>query len=119
MLISLWEQIVSLLLSINSCVGTKFGWGRHISDVPIEKIPGVLLVGWLSQILFTLSTSFVKLSILTFYLRLVARGTYRRVILGTIAFVTAFGIAFVLLVIFVGVSPSPPTMSARGSDRLT
>lgn len=97
-------QLVSIALAINACISTKFGWGRHLDEVSSTNFGPILLSIWLSEILFTISTSFVKLSILFFYLRIAVTATYRRVIYGSIAFISAWAIAFSSVVIFVGLS---------------
>jgi hypothetical protein len=101
------EQLFSIGLAINACISTKFGWGLHISEVPSADFGGILLCIWLSELLFTLSTSFVKLSILFFYLRIAVDTTYRRVIYGSIAFIAAWGVTFSCIVIFVRIHHYP------------
>jgi hypothetical protein len=89
------------LLAINACITTKYGWGTHLYSVPPEDFGPELLLVWISELLFTFSTSLVKLSILFFYLRLAATTTYRRVIYGSVAFLTAWLVSFTCVVLFV------------------
>jgi hypothetical protein len=90
------------LLAINACITTKYGWGTHLYSVPPQDFGPELLLVWISELLFTFSTSLVKLAILFFYLRLaVANKTYRRVIYGSIAFLTAWLVSFTCVVLFV------------------
>jgi hypothetical protein len=95
-------QIFSVALAVNACVSTKFGWGKHLDEVPTSNFGPILLFIWLSELLFTLSTTLVKISILFFYLRIAVTATYRRIIYASIAFIAAWAIAFSAVVIFVG-----------------
>ena len=90
-----------MALAISACVSTKFGWGKHLDEVPASDFGPILFFIWLSELLFTISTSLVKISILFFYLRIAVTPTYRRIIYGSIAFIIAWGIAFSGAVIFV------------------
>ncbi|KFZ25164.1 hypothetical protein V502_00358 [Pseudogymnoascus sp. VKM F-4520 (FW-2644)] len=99
-----WLMGVALLSSIalvvNACVSTKFGWAGHLSAIPHEHLSPILQNNWVSEILFTLTTSLVKISILFFYLRLAITPTWKRVIFGSIAFIVVWTIAFCSLIIF-------------------
>lgn len=97
--------MTSIGISINSCVGTKYGWGLHASAILPQNLSGILLTIWISELLFTFSTSLVKLSILFFYLRLAVTQTYRRVIYASIAFIAAWAVTFGLIIIFVSFGP--------------
>jgi hypothetical protein len=88
-------------MSVNACVSTKYGWGLHLYQIPFADFTPVLICIWLSEILFTLAASFVKLSILVFYLRLATTKLYRRVIYGSIVFIIAWATTFTILSIFV------------------
>ncbi|OHE90602.1 integral membrane protein [Colletotrichum orchidophilum] len=48
----------------------NYGWGRHIWDVPTERITVSLQIGLAGQILFDLATSFTKLSMLALMYRI-------------------------------------------------
>lgn len=96
-------QFLSLGLAINACLGANFGWGLHVVDVLPENFSNILVVGWVAQILFTLTTSSMKISILTFYLRLANTTTYRRVIYASIAWLLLWCLTFLLVVIFVSI----------------
>jgi hypothetical protein len=89
------------LLAINACITTKYGWGTHLYSVPPQDFGPVLLLIWISELLFTFSTSLVKLSILFFYLRLAVTKAYRGVIYASIAFLTAWLVSFTCVVLFV------------------
>ncbi|PQM43874.1 hypothetical protein VE01_10770 [Pseudogymnoascus verrucosus] len=99
-----WLMGVALLFSIalviNACISTKFGWAGHLSAIPYKNLSPILQNIWISELLFTLTTSLVKISILLFYLRLAVTPTWKRVIYGSIAFIVVWTIAFCSLIIF-------------------
>ncbi|KFY79925.1 hypothetical protein V499_01183 [Pseudogymnoascus sp. VKM F-103] len=90
----------SFALAVNTCVGTKFGWARHLSAIPRENLSPILQNIFASEILFTLTTSLVKISILFLYLRIAVTKPWKRVIYGSIAFIVIWTIAFCALIIF-------------------
>jgi hypothetical protein len=102
-LIKIWWQLLSLGLSINACVGATFGWGLHIVDILPQNYSNILVISWVAQILFTLTTSTMKISILTFYLRLASTTTYRRVIYASILWISIWCLTFLFVVIFVSI----------------
>lgn len=97
-------QLFSIALTLNACISTAYGWATHVSSIPNSNIPALLQTIFLSELLFTLATTFAKLSILFFYLRLAATATYRRIIWASIACITVWGVVFTSVVVFV----SPP-----------
>lgn len=94
-------QLFSIALVINACISTKFGWAGHLSAILYKNLSPILQNIWISELLFTLTTSLVKISILLFYLRLGVTLTWKRVIYGSIAFIVVWTIAFCSLIIFV------------------
>jgi hypothetical protein len=72
-----------------------------MGSVPVENFPSMLLVCWTFMLLFTVTVSLVKISILIFYLRIATTRLLRRVIYGSIIFIFAWIIAFWGFVIFV------------------
>jgi hypothetical protein len=98
-------QLFSIALCINACISTTHGWAHHLSSIPESNIPSLLLSIYLSELLFTISTSLAKLSILLFYLRLAVTTTYRRIIYCSIGFITVWAIVFSCVVIFVRFLP--------------
>lgn len=58
------------------CIATEdWGWVRHIWDIPLGWIPMVSKLNLIFQILFSLSCSFTKLSLLWFCRRLLIVGS--------------------------------------------
>jgi hypothetical protein len=109
----MWWQLLSLGLSVNACVGATYGWGLHTVDVLPQNFSNILVISWVAQILFTLTTSTMKISILTFYLRLANTTTYRRVIYASILWLSIWCLTFLLVVIFVSPRALPATVASR------
>ncbi|KAE9379385.1 hypothetical protein N431DRAFT_434387 [Stipitochalara longipes BDJ] len=91
--------LLSIALTVNACISTTHGWATHLSSIPSSNIHSLLLSIYLSELLFTLSTSFAKLSILFFYLRLAVTRTYRRVIYASIVLIAVWAVVFSCVVI--------------------
>ncbi|KAG0648068.1 hypothetical protein D0Z07_5732 [Hyphodiscus hymeniophilus] len=92
--------VFSIALAVNACISTRYGWGKHLDEVPVSNTGLILLFIWLSELLFTLSTSLVKISVLFFYLRIAVTKTYRRILYISIAFICAWAVIFSAVVIF-------------------
>lgn len=92
---------MSLGLTVIACIGTRFGWGRHLGDIPFKNFTPMFLLSWLSELFFTAAASLMKISILFFYLRLAVDKTYRVVIYCTIGTILAYMIAYIFVIIFV------------------
>ncbi|KAI5808650.1 hypothetical protein DFH27DRAFT_233961 [Peziza echinospora] len=65
----LMSTILAIPLGVVICVSEKFGWGRHTWDVRPEWHEPGRKIAWTVQLLFILSASCTKISILAFYLR--------------------------------------------------
>jgi hypothetical protein len=90
-------------MSINACVNTKYGSGTHQYQVSSSNLPALFIGIWISELIFTLSTSFMKLSVLVFYLRLAVTKTWWLIIWGSIAFIFSWLIGFTFFIIFVSI----------------
>ncbi|RDL32645.1 uncharacterized protein BP5553_09101 [Venustampulla echinocandica] len=94
---------LSLGLSIIACIGTKYGWGSHIQDIPFQNFTLLLFLSWLTQVIFNACAALVKISILVFYLQLaedsIIRG-FRIVVFCAIGVITSFFIAYTFVTIF-------------------
>ncbi|KUJ08697.1 uncharacterized protein LY89DRAFT_741544 [Mollisia scopiformis] len=107
--------ILSIGLSINACISTTFGWGHHLSSIPPSNYSSILITIWIAELLFTLSTSLAKISILFFYLRLAVTKTYRTIIHCSIGFIIIWAITFTLVVIF-QCTPIPEYWNPTGTS---
>ncbi|TKA81182.1 hypothetical protein B0A55_02624 [Friedmanniomyces simplex] len=79
-----------------------WGMDRHIWDVPPEWFETSILLAWLAEFAFLISTASTKISVLLFYRRLV-QGTFskrwRMATIGAVVFTACYCVAFVLALI--------------------
>ncbi|EPS37968.1 hypothetical protein H072_8297 [Dactylellina haptotyla CBS 200.50] len=92
--------ILCLALTVSTCLATTAGYGLHIYDVPHEVRTKSLEYAWANMLIYCLTISLTKLSILFFYLRLVPSGLFRTATYVTIFVVVSTGVAYVFTVIF-------------------
>lgn len=50
---------------------TRYGWNRHLWDVPVTVLQNANIIAFVAKIMFTLAATFTRLSLLCFYFRLV------------------------------------------------
>lgn len=81
----------------------KYGWDRHIYDVPPSMIQQAGIIAFVAKITFTCAATATRLSLICFYYRLI-RDTgiawFRKVLHASVAWVIAVFITFVALVVF-------------------
>ncbi|RDW78748.1 uncharacterized protein DSM5745_05600 [Aspergillus mulundensis] len=91
-------------MSVILCIATEnWGWVRHIWDVPLEWIPMVSKLNLIFQILFSLSCSLTKLSLLWFCKRLLivgSKGIYSMYNIAMIVGMVVVAISSALFVLF-------------------
>ncbi|KAJ3957496.1 hypothetical protein N0V92_005927 [Colletotrichum tropicale] len=77
----------------------RYGWGRHVWDVPIDKFTGSLQMGLASQILFDLTTSFTKLSMLALVYRIAheASRKFSLLVIGLGVFISINCVVFMMV----------------------
>ncbi|KAF1816763.1 hypothetical protein P152DRAFT_388605 [Eremomyces bilateralis CBS 781.70] len=73
---------IALILSIGVNVGTyigssKYGWGRHIWDIPLDWAIPSLKTAYATRLFFNLSANATALSLLVFYYRLIDQANIR------------------------------------------
>lgn len=93
-------SVIGLIFAIAMVVVTSlateiWGWNRHIWDIPVSWLPSVQKLNLCFQIMFSLSSSITKISLLWFCRRLLGAGK------GNFA---VYNWAFILSMIFVGLS---------------
>ncbi|KAF2088817.1 hypothetical protein K490DRAFT_38175, partial [Saccharata proteae CBS 121410] len=49
----------------------QYYWDRHVWDVPLQSIKGVLIIAFIAKLVFVYAATFTRLSLLCFYYRLV------------------------------------------------
>jgi hypothetical protein len=81
----------------------NYGWNRHLWDVPVHMIEEANRIAFVAKIMFTLASSFTRLSLIFLYYRLI-RDTnlrwYSWALHSSLAFNVMIIISFVLLVVF-------------------
>ncbi|KAI6843738.1 hypothetical protein KC340_g880 [Hortaea werneckii] len=81
----------------------RFGWNRHIYDIPFEHIEAANIIALTAKVTFTLAATFTRLSLCMFYYRLVGDSGvnwFRWVVHANVAFTVAVCITFVFLSVF-------------------
>jgi hypothetical protein len=81
----------------------RYGWDRHIWDMPLDLVTSALKMAFVSKILFSLAATFTRLSLLCFYSRLVVNSGIRwfnTVIVVSHGFVVMVGVVFVGLTVW-------------------
>ncbi|KAK5111159.1 hypothetical protein LTR62_005359 [Meristemomyces frigidus] len=80
-----------------------YGVDRHIWDVPPAWFEAAVLLAWLTELFFTVSSCATKISVLLFYRRL-TKGTiskrWKGATIGAIVFTAAYGLALILALVF-------------------
>ncbi|KAF7959593.1 hypothetical protein EAE96_001209 [Botrytis aclada] len=77
----------------------RFGSGQHTDQISREDLPRALHAWWFDEILYALTTLFVRLSISVFLLRLSTRSLHKSIIYATQASVITFTVIFIILVL--------------------
>ncbi|KAF2415737.1 hypothetical protein EJ08DRAFT_739708 [Tothia fuscella] len=100
--------VLALIFSIGNTVVfelgvQKFGWNRHIWDIPLNWIEGSYKTLYAEEICFLLNSNFTILSLLAFYHRFNRAAKikwFSWCIYGTLAFTCVIWTAFFLLTVF-------------------
>ena len=81
----------------------NYGWNRHMWDVELDMIERANIIAFVAKIMFTLASSFTRLSLIFLYYRLV-RDTqfkwYAWTLHANLAFNICLLIAFILMIVF-------------------
>ncbi|RMY26120.1 hypothetical protein D0867_00258 [Hortaea werneckii] len=81
----------------------RFGWDRHIYDIPFDHIEKANIIALTAKVAFTLAATFTRLSLCMFYYRLVGDSGivwFRWVVHANVAFTISVCITFVFLSVF-------------------
>jgi hypothetical protein len=84
----------------DNCTVAGKGFGKHAWDVLPTNITSLCEFYYTTQILYVLSQTLIKISILVLYLRIFPSRTFLIWTKGTIIFVVLHALAFLLVVIF-------------------
>lgn len=91
---------------VTSLAAARYGWDRHIWDVPVSWLPTSQKLNMMFQILFSLASTFTKLSLLWFCRRILGTGIsgpyriFNYCLIGAMFIVAALCVAFLLVTIF-------------------
>ncbi|CAI6336000.1 unnamed protein product [Periconia digitata] len=81
----------------------RLGWDRHIYDIPLTSLAANLKIAMVAKCLFVSAATFTRLSILTFYYRLVTESAikvFRWLVHISVAFNIAMLVSFILVGVF-------------------
>jgi hypothetical protein len=79
-------------------IATKYGLGKHIAQQPPEWREPYAKADLTSSLAYSISAMFVKLSLLSFYLRLSPNPTFRNLTKVLFVFCAGFGVSSVMVV---------------------
>ncbi|QIW97513.1 hypothetical protein AMS68_003031 [Peltaster fructicola] len=106
LLIPTW--ITSVGFTATSILFMQYGGDRHVWDIPSSYFVPAIRNAWIAQLIYLISTTCVKVSVLLFYRRLVA-GTYSKrwkyATIAAIWFTVGYCVAFIFVLIF-GCNPT-------------
>jgi hypothetical protein len=94
------------MCTVTSLATSRYGWDRHVWDVPIEWMPDTLKMRMAFQITFSVASTFTKLSLLWFCRRILGtgiKGPFRVLnycLIGSMMMVFVLSLIFILLTIF-------------------
>ncbi|KAK5148889.1 hypothetical protein LTR04_000378 [Oleoguttula sp. CCFEE 6159] len=54
---------------------TRYGWNRHVWDIPLDLFTNSGIIAFVAKIAFTLAATFTRISLLCFYYRLIKDGS--------------------------------------------
>ncbi|KAF4631238.1 hypothetical protein G7Y89_g6889 [Cudoniella acicularis] len=102
-----WFIVVALLpttafMVMSLLTEQKFGWNRHVWDVPLDQLVLGMKIIISTQVLFSVASAFVKCSMLTLVYRVVNKGSSRfpQVVIAAIVLVLAQASLFCFMVVF-------------------
>ncbi|KAH8650939.1 hypothetical protein BGZ60DRAFT_351088, partial [Tricladium varicosporioides] len=94
LIVSAW--VCTLSLSVLFGIGTAYGTGHHIKDVPLDLIQASFTISYGGILAYQVALCLTKLSILVFYLRAFPAKREQWMTVGTIIFVTSFSIPLII-----------------------
>ncbi|PQE23730.1 integral membrane protein [Rutstroemia sp. NJR-2017a WRK4] len=100
---------------------TVLQWDRHIWDVPYNRITSGLQFVMITQIIFSLSQTLTKCSMLALIYRIMSNGKrFKRAAIAATALITGQGLIFIIVSIQVHLSPAQlPICNKRRTNQTT
>jgi hypothetical protein len=97
----------AIAMCIVQCISIEhFGWNRHVWDIPLPAITDGTRLNIISMLLFGFSSTFIRVSLLWFFFRLLGPGfrtdirVLKYCLMIAIMVVSALAIVFALLLLF-------------------
>ncbi|KAI5820388.1 hypothetical protein BZA77DRAFT_77804 [Pyronema omphalodes] len=84
----------AVTMTLCAVVGTHYGWGRHIWDIPVLWYSSSLKVSYVTQIVFILAATLIKLSICFSYRRISIDKRFHQILTCTTCTVLLYGVVF-------------------------
>jgi hypothetical protein len=81
----------------------RYGWNRHVWDLPFDMIESANIVAFVAKLTFTLAATFIRLSLICFYYRLMKDSGiqwFRYVLHASVLWTASVCIVFVALTIW-------------------
>ena len=91
-------QLAAIMLSIANLITLRYGWGKHIWDVPVDVFGMARFWSFIAQIMFTSAAALTKLSILLFYTRFCTTKKTKWAIRASMAFVGTWYVAWMIVI---------------------
>ncbi|KAK8056602.1 hypothetical protein PG993_001829, partial [Apiospora rasikravindrae] len=92
-----WEDYLAVITMIlfggyGACVflAIEYGAGKHLQDVPVENLPNALLMRWLGEWIYVVTSIFVKVTVSVLLLRICSKPWHKTVIYVTITVVVVW-----------------------------
>lgn len=100
-----WAVLATTILAIPSAIITvygtvKYGMGQHIWQLTPGSVTQMLKYFYVMAVLYFTETALLKLTLIFFYVRVFPSRDVQRLLWGTVIFVVAWGLAFVLAALF-------------------
>ncbi|KAF4214767.1 hypothetical protein CNMCM8980_000075 [Aspergillus fumigatiaffinis] len=92
--------IASVLLTVTECSAVHYGYGKRLKDIALDDRAKALKWFYGAQIVYKVVITVNKISFLCLYLRIFIQPVFRRICYGGIAFLSAWGVAYILVTIF-------------------
>lgn len=100
-----WFALIAIIIGVPSTVINAHGvapngMGRDAWTLTFDNLTSFARFFYILEIIYLAEISLLKLSLLLFYIRIFPGGDARRLLRGTVAFVSVFGVIFVSMAVF-------------------
>ncbi|KAK7951768.1 uncharacterized protein PG986_007496 [Apiospora aurea] len=102
-----WEDYLAVITTLlfggyGACVflAIQHGAGKHLQNVPVEDLPGALMMRWLGEWIYVLTSIFVKVTVSILLLRICSKPWHKTVIYVTISVIVVWNTIYAFLTAF-------------------